>query len=251
MEIDAAEIEKQGKKAVAVLERLTSVHVPKTIKDALNEDWLALFQDEGLDIMSAVPKAELKAWGSRAVTMRDANLALRIVEETLVKEFVKSAESPFVIATRRLTAIPKFVLSHLGEIVSFALPLTASAIQDGAELEALELINEARKAEYDEEAAKDAPDFDFLAKLSKEMFIIQAEAEAIRDRFTVALAAIMGIVGYWTVERLVSMAATVAAYKAKMVKVVALNLSTQGNAKAWAMPQRKRKSYRKRKVSRR
>lgn len=251
MQITQAELEKQAKDALAVLEKLTAVHVPKSLKDALDEDWLATFSDGGLEVMEHVPEAELKAWKSRAITMQNANLILRVMEEKLVREFVHRPDSFYVIATRRLTAVPKFIASHIGEIVSFAVPLVLELSKAIADDHANALVIKAIEARIEFETILPNPDVDLIARLFKDLKVLDARQETLGARLAIVVIAVTGLVGYWTVERLISMAITAAAFKAKVATVISVNLELRANAVKWCLPQAKRRSLRKRKRSRR
>ena len=250
MKIDFKEIEKQGLKAVETLEKLTSVKVPKSLKDALNEDWIALFHDGGIEMMSAVPVEELRSWNQRVITMRDANLALQLVEERLVWEFVRRPDSPWTIAAKRLIMVPRFILEHLGEITSFALPMAAEGISSKVIADIARLSGDVVEEQIEIESRKANPDLNKLAKLWATLAAIDRERETVANRVAIMVAAISALVIYWSIESVLAIARSTAAYRSKMAATVASNHATQGCAKEWALPQRPRKAFRVRRKAR-
>ena len=250
MKIDFKEIEKQGLKAVETLEKLTSVKVPKSLKDALREDWIALFHDGGIEMMSAVPVEELRKWNQRVITMRDANLALQLVEERLVWEFVRRPDSPWTIAAKRLIMVPRFILEHLGEITSFALPMAAEGISSKVISDIARLSGDVVEEQIEIESRKANPDLNKLAKLWATLAAIDRERETVDNRVAIMVAAISALVIYWSIESVLAIARSTAAYRSKMVATVASNHATQGCAKEWALPQRPRKAFRVRRKAR-
>ena len=250
MKIDFKEIEKQGLKAVETLEKLTSVKVPKSLKDALNEDWIALFHDGGIEMMSAVPVEELRKWNQRVITMRDANIALQLVEERLVWEFVRRPDSPWTIAAKRLIMVPRFILEHLGEIVSFALPMAAETVVSKVLSDVTRLTTDVVFEQIEIESAKENPDMNKLQGLWRVMLVANMEKEHNENRVAIMVAAISALVLYWSIEGVLAIARSTAAYRSKMVATVASNHATQGCAKEWALPQRPRKAFRVRRKAR-
>ncbi len=250
MKIDFKEIEKQGLKAVETLEKLTSVKVPKSLKDALHEDWIALFHDGGIDMMSAVPVEELRKWNQRVITMRDANIALQLVEERLVWEFVRRPDSPWTIAAKRMLMVPRFILEHLGEIVSFALPMAAEGVVNKVVSDIGRLSSEVVEEQIEIESRKENADVNKVARLWRLLDAIDRERETVDNRVAIMVSAISALVVYWSIEGVLGFVRSTAAYRSKVVATVASNHATQGCAKEWALPQRPRKAFRVRRKAR-
>jgi len=259
------EIEKQGKKAIETLEKLTAVRVPKTLKDAVNEDWLALFKDGGMGIMESVPKKELKEWNQRAISMRNANELLHGIENALVREFVHRPDSPVVVALKRITAVPRFVLSHIGDIVALGIPLALEGVQDFAEVVALKAAIGMFEAElaiyfdqYDErgrliyKAPSNASGVNdrIIGSRMKGLLMLEEDLRTVENRLAIAVTAILAVIAYWTVERVIALCANAAAYKAKVAETVLKKDEVVKLAKDFCLPQRRRQAFRRRSPSR-
>lgn len=126
------EMQKEAKAAIAVLENLLKIEVPGSIKDAVDGNYLESASKVTESVLGHTARREIKAWKSRAITLRAANDILANMEDRLVHAYVLSSSSPARVMLDSLIKLPKFLVKHSAEIAFILVPiLLAGAKQYG------------------------------------------------------------------------------------------------------------------------
>lgn len=136
--IDWKGMQKEAQDALRVLDMVGKTPVPQTLRDAINGDYFAASTGVVEAALGHTSGKELREWGQRVMPLKEANEILRQFENDVVKTFVLSSKSPARIIFDAVTAIPKWVLEHLAEIVFILWPLFTGAAMRAADIVSIE-----------------------------------------------------------------------------------------------------------------
>lgn len=132
------EFQKIADEAIKNIETIKGTPLPKSLKDAVNGDFLEAGGDVLEETLGATPKGTMKEWRKRVMGLKAANEILRGYEKGMVRAFVLTPASPARQIYNGLVKVPRWVMQHLAEITLILWPLIVIALQallDGADIE--------------------------------------------------------------------------------------------------------------------
>jgi hypothetical protein len=245
------EMVSQGKRAVFVLEHLLHVHVPKTLKDALNEDWLAIAQDGGEGFLQSIPEKELRAWGRRTITMERANGLLRTFEESLVESYVKRPENPLSRVFGRFLAMPKFIGNNLVVLGTVVLPLILKFAQETFRLGTNQVNVDRLKAVLASGMQNGVPiNPGQRFAMEQDLAGTEHEIDLAIGEITKIWVSVAAVCAFYAVEDIITLCGTAAALSHSLRPVTLSRDLLCEAVKKSALPQRNGKRYRSRKRAR-
>jgi hypothetical protein len=245
------EMVSQGKKCVFVLENLMHVHVPKTLKDALNEDWVAIAQDGSEGFLQSIPEKELRAWGRRTITIERANGLLRTFEESLVESYVKRPENPLSRVFGRFLAMPKFIGNNLVVLGTVVLPMILKFAQETFRLGTNQVNVDRLKAVLASGMMNGVPiNPGQRFALEQDLAGTQHEIDLAIEEITKIWISVAAVCAFYAVEEIITLCSTAGAL-AQSVRPVTLSRDLLCEAvKAQALPQRSGPRFRSKKRAR-
>jgi hypothetical protein len=245
------EIATSGKRAVFVLENVMRIHVPKTLKQALYEDWASIGQDGAEGFLQHIPSDELKAWSRRTITIERANGLLKTFENSLVESYVKRPENPLSKVFGRFLAMPKFIGNNLVVLGTIVLPMILKFASETWNLARTQTDLERMKAVLASGMMNGAP------LTQQQRFYMEGDlrgAEVEIDRvigeITKIWIAVAAVCCYYAIEDVVALCGTAAALSHSLRPVTLSRDLLCEVVKKSALPQRNGKRYRSRKRAR-
>lgn len=131
MEIPASweEMQKQAEGSLKTLDTMLKTPLPTSVKDAVDGNFMEAGKGVLTVLLGASPKGEMGVWSRRVIPLRTANLILRDFERSIVNAYIMSASSPARTVVDGLLFIPKWIISHMTEVVFVIWPLLVAAVQ--------------------------------------------------------------------------------------------------------------------------
>ena len=132
------EFQRIANEAIKNIETIRGTPLPKSLKEAVDGNFLEASGDVLEETLGYTPKGEMREWGKRVMSLKAAHEILRGYEKAMVRAFVLSAESPARLIYNGLVRIPRWVMEHLAEITLILWPLILTALEailDGADIE--------------------------------------------------------------------------------------------------------------------
>lgn len=118
----------EARSALDFLELVTGVAIPKTLDDALKQDWATVAQDTGDAYFSRMPKEELKKWKTRVMKLEDAYDIVADYEDALVKHYTSSKDEILLKEIGFIGYKLEFVSAHAGELAIVAKSLLTEIV---------------------------------------------------------------------------------------------------------------------------
>lgn len=207
MEVTLEQIQDSAKEALEVLERIQRVHVPVTVKAAINEDWITVGQEAGEGFLSHVSKEQLKEWDSRVISVRAANGILRGFEQAVVENYVGNPKHPVAQAIKRMAEIPKFILGNIVLLWNVVLPLVAKVVSGGFEIQVMRVEME----KLDDGLRTLSPNDRNRPRYEHEREVLNNQITDYDKLLVDGLLAVLAVATYFCVEDLLKVGGSVAA----------------------------------------
>ena len=255
MNVDADTIRRNAEKALELIAKIRKVGVPKSIRQAVKDGWVEEAASVAEDVMERVPKSEMREWEKRVVTIEQANKVMIECESQLVRQYVADVGSPLGIAIRSVASVPKFVLSHIDDIYIVMLPIVSKAIPEAfiaAHEELVEgVVNGVVRgtvglANYVEEATdkvlfwrRGVHQYSAPPNPSETIMPdLDSDLKTRKEKMDALMASAMILVTWWSVQRLIGLAQTLAQFKAKIARVEKISKDAREDVKKKALPQK-------------
>ena len=264
--------QKMGQDAVKVAESLLKIKVPKTIKDAVDGNFMEAGSELSEKILGHTPSGEMQEWKKRTIRLDVSNKILRDYEEAVVKSFILSSGGVLRNIFDGIMWLPNFITLYLGDFLFLIQPLIWAGLKKFGELVEIERqlknITASLKKEQEllsklyaivpdspAEAAdirKEIQDsYDHTAELEGDAeMLIKMEREA-TSFLELAVIALSVVIAFLSVEKLLDVAGSSTAAAVALKPVRDLRDAAILEIKTKSLPQRRGKRFRVRKRSRR